>query len=278
MEFLEALLAIVKAISTDGGEGILEILEVNLKEYAPFDAGEVIVLGQFGFERHSFSGSSFAEDDILSAARKSGAPLLIGDILDSEQFTLTRVAMRKLGLRSVLILPFCSALVGWIALAREAPWSFSGVRFRILDPLARMTGLALEKARALSQHHSQAMVSEAPGEREPVEEKSSERVPDRDVRETTAPLSEPPISTSAVDLTTPLGSERAAPEVTPEVRQVDPPPVLTEPAAPAEAAGPTSDSPSETTEGAPRMVPLTRAERRARRRAQVVGDEGGKEF
>jgi hypothetical protein len=247
MELVEALLAIVRAVSWDQGEAILDVLKVVLAEHAPFDAGEVAILGPIGFDRFLLSGPSFAGEDLLLEARRRGGTLGIDDILETHEFPRTRAFMEQHGLRSLLALPLSEAggVEGWIVLARDYGWAFCGVPLRLLEPVAAMTGLALARARALTALHRRFPVLVPAGG-------GAHSLTPEGGRETGAGAL--PAEASGEERTPkdPMGGEKGAPaSLQPSV------------------SAPQAEGNAALGTGTPRFFSGTRAERRAQRRARA---------
>jgi hypothetical protein len=155
MDLIQPFLGIVRAISWDGGDGVLEALEKILRDEAPFHSAEVAILGPIGFERCLFTSVSVIGDDALLDARRRGGHVKIDDIRDVPYLPKTRQLMDRNGLRSLLLLSLGEAggIEGWIGLGRDHAYGFAGVSLRFLGPIAAMTGLALQKSRSLSKLH-----------------------------------------------------------------------------------------------------------------------------
>jgi hypothetical protein len=178
MEHAELLFEIVRAVTWDEGEAVLAVVEGILRDHAPFEAGEVAILGPIGFERYAYTAESMAAEDLLLEARRRGGTLKVDDIRDTAEFPRTRDLMERQGLRSLLVLPLASSggVEGWIVLGRDHIYGFAGVRLRLLEPVAAMAGLALLKARSLSKLHKRLpiLVEVAPS---PVGDHSPEEAP-----------------------------------------------------------------------------------------------------
>ena len=106
------------------------------------------------FRRWSFTE---AETDIVAAdllmhVGVCGQPLRVDDLPELQEFPATLENMRAQGLQSLLLFPLAPAggPVGAIVLARRFGWAFAGAPIGYLWPLARMGGLCLERALALT--------------------------------------------------------------------------------------------------------------------------------
>jgi hypothetical protein len=170
MQSYFAFLGIVRGISWDGGDGVVAALEAALREEAPYDSGEVVVLGPIGFERCLLTADSVLGDDVLLEARRRGGHITIDDVRDAKGIPKTRELMDRTGIRSLLLLSLSEAggLEGWVGLGRTYAYGFAGVSMHRLRPLAALAGLALQKARALSKLHKRLpiLVSVTPLETE----------------------------------------------------------------------------------------------------------------
>jgi hypothetical protein len=153
-DLTEALLGLVSATSWDGGQGLVHALREALAAGTPFDAGEVAFAQPVEFRRWSFtdSESDIAAADLLMHVGVCGKPLLVDDLPELEEFPATLENMRAHGLQSLLLFPLAPAggPVGAIVLARRFGWAFAGAPISYLWPLARMGGLCLERALALT--------------------------------------------------------------------------------------------------------------------------------
>jgi hypothetical protein len=153
-DLTETLLGLVSATSWDGGQGLVHALREALAAGTPFDAGEVAFAQPVEFRRWSFTE---AETDIVAAdllmhVGVCGQPLRVDDLPELEEFPATLENMRAQGLQSLLLFPLAPAggPVGAIVLARRFGWAFAGAPIGYLWPLARMGGLCLERALALT--------------------------------------------------------------------------------------------------------------------------------
>lgn len=153
-DLTEALLGLVSATSWDGGQGVVNALGEALAAGTPFDAGEVAFAQPVDFRRWSFteSESDLVAADLLAHVGVCGQPLRVDDLPELEEFPATLESMRAQGLQSLLLFPLAPAggPVGAIVLARRFGWAFAGAPIGYLWPLARMGGLCLERALALT--------------------------------------------------------------------------------------------------------------------------------
>ena len=98
-------------------------------------------------------------------------PLRFDDWRDAAAFPDTLARLRRLGLRSVLILPFRFAepegprLRGALAVARRHGWAFVGASLHALAPLCGLAGLAFDQALRLSALTDRRRPSWRPGAR-----------------------------------------------------------------------------------------------------------------
>jgi hypothetical protein len=132
---------------------VVRALGPLLRAAAPFDAGEVAVACPIGFERWTLSTDEqpVAGEDFLLHLTARRQVVRIDEPSAAEPFRRTRAALQRAGLQSLLALPFAApgGLEGAIVLARSYPWAFVAAPLRLLLPVARMAGLALEHSRAL---------------------------------------------------------------------------------------------------------------------------------
>jgi GAF domain len=152
----EPLLALASAISGDGGATVLSVLQAILAQAAPHDAAEVVLRRDHCTERFRLGpdreGEPFTADDVLDRVLEDGAPFRVDDLEEAEPFPRTRERMRAQGLRSFLALPFTTGggPEGMVVVARRHGWAFVGASLYTLCPVARMAGLALDRALALT--------------------------------------------------------------------------------------------------------------------------------
>jgi hypothetical protein len=153
-DLTEALLGLVSVTSWDGGQGLVHALGESLAAGTPFDAGEVAFAQPVEFRRWSFTENEndIVAADLLMHVGVCGKPLVVDDLPELEEFPATLENMRELGLQSLLLFPLAPAggPVGAIVLARRFGWAFAGAPIAYLWPLARMGGLCLERALALT--------------------------------------------------------------------------------------------------------------------------------
>jgi hypothetical protein len=155
----DVLLRIAAAVAPDGGVAVRSTLDSALGEAAPFDAGEIL-LGDAEGGHRSFplrgTEGPLVGRDLVDHVLVQGAPFRVDDWRDAEPFPETLGRLRSAGLRSALLLPFHFAdagllrVTGVLALARSHGWAFVGASLPRLVPLARMAGLALDRALRLS--------------------------------------------------------------------------------------------------------------------------------
>lgn len=153
-DLTEALLGLVSATSWDGGQGLVHALGEALAAGTPFDAGEVAFAQPVDFRRWSFTEDEHdvVAADLLMHVGVCGKPLRVDDLPELEEFPATLENLRARGLQSLLLFPLAPAggPVGAIVLARRFGWAFAGAPIGYLWPLARMGGLCLERALALT--------------------------------------------------------------------------------------------------------------------------------
>lgn len=154
LDLTEALLGLVAATSWDGGAGLVHALASAIREATPFDAGELAVAQPVEFRRWSLTDD---EEDVVAAdlllhVGAAGRPVRVDDLPEVVDFPHTQALLRKRGLQSLLLFPLGSpgGPEGAIVLARTFGWAFAGAPLGYLWPLARMGGLCLERALALS--------------------------------------------------------------------------------------------------------------------------------
>jgi hypothetical protein len=147
------LIELVAATTGDGGVSLRVALAHVLAEVAPFDRGELAFLREGRVERWPLRGDgAVSGDDLIRHVAAHPALVRIDHIGEAEPFPATREAMEAQGLRSVLALPTFGAggPEGAIVLARDYGWAFAGASLRLLEPIAAMAGLCVEKTLLLS--------------------------------------------------------------------------------------------------------------------------------
>ncbi len=155
LDLTEALLRLVAATSWgDGGAGLVHALSEVVREATPFDAGEVAVAQPVEFRRWSLTEdeNDVVETDLLLHVGSCGRPVRVDDLPEVVDFPRTHALLRQRGLQSLLLFPLASpgGPEGAIVLARTFGWAFAGAPLGYLWPLARMGGLCLERALALT--------------------------------------------------------------------------------------------------------------------------------
>ena len=154
LDLTEALLRLVAATSWDGGAGLVHALSEVVREATPFDAGEVAVAQPVEFRRWSLTDdeTDVVESDLLLHVGVSARPVRVDDLPEVVDFPRTHALMRERGLQSLLLFPLASpgGPEGAIVLARTFGWAFAGAPLGYLWPIARMSGLCLERALALT--------------------------------------------------------------------------------------------------------------------------------
>ncbi|HET9315510.1 MAG TPA: hypothetical protein VFQ51_07950 [Vicinamibacteria bacterium] len=154
LDLPEALLRLVAATSWDGGAGLIRALAEVIREATPFDAGEVAVAQPVEFRRWSLTEDErdVVESDLLLHVGVCARPVRVDDLPEVADFRRTHALMRERGLQSLLLFPLASpgGPEGAIVLARTYGWAFAGAPLGHLWPIARMSGLCLERALALT--------------------------------------------------------------------------------------------------------------------------------
>jgi hypothetical protein len=154
LDLTEALLRLVAATSWDGGDGLVNALSEVIREATPFDAGEVAVAQPVEFRRWSLTEDEqdVVESDLLLHVGACGRPVRVDDLPEVADFPRTLALLRARGLQSLLLFPLASpgGPEGAIVLARTFGWAFAGAPLAHLWPIARMGGLCLERALALT--------------------------------------------------------------------------------------------------------------------------------
>lgn len=154
LDLTEALLRLVAATSWDGGAGLAYALSEVIRDATPFDAGEVAVAQPVEFRRWSLTEdeSDVVETDLLLHVGVCARPVRVDDLPEVADFPRTHALMRQRGLQSLLLFPLASpgGPEGAIVLARTFGWAFAGAPLGYLWPIARMSGLCLERALALT--------------------------------------------------------------------------------------------------------------------------------
>jgi hypothetical protein len=125
-----------------------------VREATPFDAGEVAVAQPVEFRRWSLTEdeSDVVESDLLLHVGVCARPVRVDDLPEVVDFPRTHKLMRERGLQSLLLFPLASpgGPEGAIVLGRTFGWAFAGAPLGYLWPIARMSGLCLERALALT--------------------------------------------------------------------------------------------------------------------------------
>jgi hypothetical protein len=154
LDLTEALLRLVSATSWDGGSGLIHALSEVLREATPYDAGEVAVAQPVEFRRWSLTDDDedVVESDLLLHVGAGARPVRVDDLPEVADFPRTLSRLRARGLQSLLLFPLASpgGPEGAIVLARSFGWAFAGAPLAYLWPIARMSGLCLERALALT--------------------------------------------------------------------------------------------------------------------------------
>ena len=154
LDLTEALLRLVGATSWDGGAGLIHALSEIVREATPFDAGEVAVAQPVEFRRWSLTEDDrdVVESDLLLHVGVCARPVRVDDLPEVVDFPRTHALLRERGLQSLLLFPLASpgGPEGAIVLARTFGWAFAGAPLGHLWPIARMSGLCLERALALT--------------------------------------------------------------------------------------------------------------------------------
>ena len=154
LDLTEALLRLVAATSWDGGAGLMHALSEVIGQGTPFDAAEVAVAQPIEFRRWSLTEDErdVVESDLLMHVGVCGRPVRVDDLPELVDFPRTLALLRSRGLQSLLLFPLASpgGPEGAIVLARTFGWAFAGAPLGYLWPIARMGGLCLERALALT--------------------------------------------------------------------------------------------------------------------------------
>jgi hypothetical protein len=154
VDLTEALLRLVAATSWDGGAGLVHALSEVIGAITPFDAGEVAVAQPVEFRRWSLTEDErdVVESDLLLHVGVCARPVRVDDLPEVVDFPRTHALLRERGLQSLLLFPLASpgGPEGAIVLARTFGWAFAGAPLGHLWPIARMGGLCLERALALT--------------------------------------------------------------------------------------------------------------------------------
>ena len=154
LDLTEALLRLVSATYWDGGAGLAHAIADVVREATPFDAGEVAVAQPVEFRRWSLTEdeNEVVESDLLLHVGVCARPVRVDDLPEVVDFPRTHKLMRERGLQSLLLFPLASpgGPEGAIVLARTFGWAFAGAPLGYLWPIARMSGLCLERALALT--------------------------------------------------------------------------------------------------------------------------------
>lgn len=154
LDLTDALLRLVSATSWDGAAGLVHALSEVIRAATPFDAGEVAVAQPVEFRRWSLTeqDEDVVESDLLLHVGVCARPVRVDDLPEVVDFPRTLARMRARGLQSLLLFPLASpgGPEGAIVLARSFGWAFAGAPLAYLWPVARMGGLCLERALALT--------------------------------------------------------------------------------------------------------------------------------
>jgi hypothetical protein len=154
VDLTEALLRLVSATYWDGGEGLIHALSEVVREATPFDAGEVAVAQPVEFRRWSLTDDErdVVASDLLLHVGVCARPVRVDDLPEVVDFPRSHALMRERGLQSLLLFPLASpgGPEGAIVLGRTFGWAFAGAPLGHLWPIARMSGLCLERALALT--------------------------------------------------------------------------------------------------------------------------------
>jgi len=148
------LIELTAAIGADGGDGVVRVLGALLKQSAPYDAGELAVLGAVGFERWTLTDDDdavAAEDLLLQLTRRREAVRLDhpGELA---AFPRTCERMARRGLQSLLALPLSApgSPEGAVVLARRHGWAFVAAPVSLFQDLVALAGLCLGRSRLLT--------------------------------------------------------------------------------------------------------------------------------
>ncbi len=153
------LLRIAAAVDGDGGAAVRGVLESVLQDRAPYEAGEIVYARSPGDHTSYLLGQAreaFLGRDLVEHVLAQGVPLRLDDLREAAPFPETHALLRRLGLRSILVLPFRFGepdgprVRGAVALARSHGWAFAGASLPLLVPLAGLAGLAFDHALRLS--------------------------------------------------------------------------------------------------------------------------------
>jgi hypothetical protein len=147
------LLALVAKTTGDGGRGLCEALALVVADVSPFDRGELAFVRAGSVERWPLAGDApVCGDDLVRHIAAHPAPVRIDELHEAESFPRTHERLVALGLRSLLALPIsdCGGPEGAVVIARDYGWAFAGASLRLLEPIAAMAGLCLEKTLLLS--------------------------------------------------------------------------------------------------------------------------------
>jgi hypothetical protein len=130
-----------------------------LKQSAPYDAGELAVLGAVGFERWTLTDDDeavAAEDLLLQLTRRRQA-LRLDHPGELAAFPRTRERMARRGLQSLLALPLSApgSPQGAVVLARRYGWAFVAAPVSSFQELVALAGLCLGCSRQLTALHRQ---------------------------------------------------------------------------------------------------------------------------
>jgi hypothetical protein len=156
LDLPEHLLEIAAAVGPDGGDGVVRALRAILGDNAPFDAGEVAVLGAVGFARWTLTDDDEAlagEDLLLHVAQRHEA-IRLDHPGAMEPFPRTLESLSRRGLKSLLALPLSLSKSdsgeGALVLARHHGWAFVAAPHQALSRVAVMGGTCLNRARLLT--------------------------------------------------------------------------------------------------------------------------------
>lgn len=153
-DLTRALLAVAAATTWDGGDAVVSTLRGFLREWAPYDEGELALSIPTGYRRWTLTEDDelLAAEDLLRELSGRESPLRVDTLEQGDRFPRTVARLRERGLASFLALPLGAAggPDGAVVLARRFGWAYAGVSERPLAAVVAMAGLCLECSLALT--------------------------------------------------------------------------------------------------------------------------------
>lgn len=153
MDLPRRLIELTAAVGADGGAGVVRALGALFKEGAPYDVGEVAVLGAAGFERWTLTDDdeAVAAEDLLIHVAQRREAIRLDHPGELAAFPGTCEGMTRRRLQSLLALPFWAGSVeGVVVLARRHGWAFVAAPVNAFLYLAAMGGLCLARSQLLT--------------------------------------------------------------------------------------------------------------------------------